>query len=122
MRLNQFPADQGAQPDLASSPAEMRAAARAIDQHILGDTRKAGSLPDKDTEAVVKEFGAKDGHGWLTSRAVQKAHNAWGEQVKAHTDRLSSDRDSLKGANQVLHGTDTVIGVKTGQVSVFHSY
>lgn len=128
-RLNQLPADPdvgsgsfGGKPDLASSPDEKRAAARAIENHIKGDTYTAGTWADTDTGAVVREFGAKDGHGWLISRAVSKAHKTWREQVKGLMHRLSNDVDSLGGANRSLHGTDTAIGTKAGKVSVFRSY
>ncbi|GAA3835802.1 hypothetical protein GCM10023083_79850 [Streptomyces phyllanthi] len=78
MRLNQIPADSGgssgAQPggfsgsrrDLASSPAEKRAAARAIEEHIEPDTRKSGDWTDEETNTAVKAFAEKDGHGWVT--------------------------------------------------------
>jgi hypothetical protein len=72
MRLNQLPADAGevsgtaglagGKKDLASSPAEKNAAAKAIEDHIEPDTRKAGDWADTETNAAVKEF--RD--GWQT--------------------------------------------------------
>ena len=88
-RLNQYPADPGGGgstggggPDLASSPAEKKAAADTLHNDIEPDTKKAGAWADDETSAVVKAFDAKDGHGWLTSGAVGKAHKTWGEQVQ----------------------------------------
>ncbi|MEU0006501.1 hypothetical protein ABZ079_20060 [Streptomyces sp. NPDC006314] len=119
MRLNQYPADPGGggstgggQPDLASSPAEKRAAANSIENNIEPGTKKAGDAADEQTDAVVKAFDAKDGHGWLTSAAVSKAHKTWGEQVQTLMTRLSSEKAALRGTNTVLSGTD--LGVASG--------
>jgi hypothetical protein len=115
-RLNQVPADPGStanppgvsggQKDLASSPAEKQAAATAIEQHIEPDTKKAGNHADEQTDAVVKAFDAKDGHGWVTSSAVKKAHKKWDEQVQGLMKRLASEKRSLRSANYVLQNTD----------------
>ncbi|MFI0239812.1 hypothetical protein [Streptomyces sp. NPDC016845] len=62
MRLNHLPDGAGitggSQKDLASSPAEKKSAARAIEQHIEPDTRKAGDWADTDTE-VPPLFGSR---------------------------------------------------------------
>ncbi|MFI6689722.1 hypothetical protein [Streptomyces sp. NPDC050485] len=63
---------------MASTPAQKQAAARAIEEHIEPDTRTSGSWADDETAAVVKEFDARDGHGWLASGALKKAHKTWG--------------------------------------------
>lgn len=68
--------------DLASSPGEKRAAARAIEEHIEPGTRAAGRWADDENAAAVREFAAKDGDGWVTSAALKKAHGAWADQVK----------------------------------------
>ncbi|MBN0048054.1 hypothetical protein JS756_28870 [Streptomyces actuosus] len=72
---------------MASSPAEKRAAAKAIEQHIEPETRESGDYADEQTDAVVKAFDAEDGHGWVTSSAVKKAHKKW-EQVNI-SDRVT---------------------------------
>ncbi|WP_405664778.1 hypothetical protein OG379_21655 [Streptomyces sp. NBC_01166] len=66
MRLNQLPADQGGPPvygpfapSFASSPAKKKAAAEAIDEHILTDTRKAGKWADEANSAAAKAFGPR---------------------------------------------------------------
>ncbi|WUV39097.1 hypothetical protein OG318_23270 [Streptomyces sp. NBC_01483] len=115
MRLNQLPGDlgggpAGGKPDLASSPAEKRAGAKAIEDHIEPDTNMAGKQADEEMGAVVKAFGPKDGHGWLTSGAVGKAHKAWGEQVQNLMNRLSSEKAGLRSSNTVLTGTDAGVG------------
>jgi len=128
MRLNQLPADSGGsttpppgltggQKDLASSPAEKKAAANAIEQHIQPDTSKAGRWTDEDTASAVKAFGAKDGEGWLTSSALKKAHKTWGEQVKSLMDRLGSEKEALRSANTVLQSTDLTVGSRVRQTS-----
>jgi hypothetical protein len=130
MRLNQIPADPGGggggvaggQPDLASSPAENRAAANAIQLTVEPGTRAAGAWADEETGSAVKAFGAKDGHGWLTSGAVQKAHNTWGDQVQNLMNMLAGDKAALRGANTVLTGTDTGAGAGVRKVSVLDTY
>ncbi|WP_328312834.1 hypothetical protein OG432_22965 [Streptomyces sp. NBC_00442] len=115
MRIDQVPADasgivtpgaSGGQKDLASTPAEKRAAAEAIERHIEPDTRTAGNWTDEQTAAVVKAFGAKDGHGWVTSSAVKAAHKQWDEQVSGLMKRLASEKAALRSTYTVLQGTD----------------
>ncbi|MFI1534249.1 hypothetical protein [Streptomyces anandii] len=116
MRLNQLPADPGGsqpltgQPDLASSPTEKRAAANAIENHIEPGTQRSGNWADEETGAVAKAFGPEDGHGWLTSGAVSKAHKTWGQQVRNLMNRLSSEKTALRSTNTVLTGTDVEVG------------
>ncbi|MFV0133310.1 hypothetical protein ACLGIH_08740 [Streptomyces sp. HMX87] len=117
MQLNQLPADgggssgsPGSRPDLASSQAEKQAAARAIEHHIEDDTRKAGNRAETDTNAAVKAFAAKDGHGWVTSGALKKAHKTWEDQVQNLMNRLSADKEALRGANKALHSPDLITG------------
>ncbi|WSQ10578.1 hypothetical protein OG604_24025 [Streptomyces sp. NBC_01231] len=128
MRLNQLPADSGGsttpppvlgggQKDLASSPAEKKAAANAIEQHIEPDTSKAGRWADEGTESAIKAFAAKDGEGWLTSPALKKAHKTWGDQVKTLMDRLGSEKEALRSANTVLQSTDLTVGSRVRQAS-----
>ncbi|MGW4440642.1 hypothetical protein ACWELO_33785 [Streptomyces sp. NPDC004596] len=128
MRLNHAPADPGGsagpppllggQKDLASSPAEKKAAAKAIEDHIEPGTRKAGDWADTETESAVSGF--RD--GWHTSGALKKAHGTWGEQVQNLMNMLASDKASLRGANTVLQNTDFQTGANAGSVSVLSGY
>ena len=128
MRLNQLPSDPGGssgpppllggQKDLASSPAEKKAAAKAIEDHIEPDTRKAGDWADTETDSAVS--GLRD--GWHTSGALKKAHGTWGEQVQNLLNMLASDKASLRGANTVLQNTDIQTGTNAGSVSVLTGY
>ncbi|MFF1588774.1 hypothetical protein ACFVY0_11805 [Streptomyces sp. NPDC058286] len=129
MRLNHIPTDPsgpanppGGQGDLASSPAEKKAAARAIEQHIEPDTKQAGAWTDEETGSAVKAFGPKDGHGWLTSGAVSKAHKAWGEQAQNLMSRLSSEKGALRSSNTALTGTDFGVLAGVRKVSVLDTY
>ncbi|MFF7238710.1 hypothetical protein [Streptomyces collinus] len=128
MRLNQL-ADPGGgggsfggQSGLTSSPAEKQAAANAIEHDIEPDTRTAGEWTDHETSAVVKAFGAKDGHGWLTSGALQKAHKTWGEQVQDLMNLLSADKGALRAANTTLQGTDVDVAAGVRKPSVLDQY
>lgn len=96
--------------DLASSPGEKRAAARAIEDHIEPGTRAAGRWADDENGAAVREFAARDGDGWVTSAALKKAHGAWADQVKNLMDRLGAERDALRSGNAVLTSTDLAVG------------
>lgn len=126
MRLNQLPADpggsSGTQQDLASSPAEKRAAAKAIEDHIEPGTKKSGDWADEDTDAAVKEFGPKDGHGWLTSSAVKEAHKTWGEQLRNLMNRLASEKAALRSTGTLLLGTDLGVGSDLRKASPLDGY
>ncbi|WP_328659570.1 hypothetical protein [Streptomyces sp. NBC_00334] len=130
MRLNQFPADPGFAPgpagggekDLASSPTQKKAAAKAIEDHIEPDTRKAGDWADEDTGAAVKAFAAKDGDGWVTSGSLKKAHKTWGEQVQNLMNRLSSEKEALRSTNILFQNTDFGVGNGLRQSSNLDGY
>jgi hypothetical protein len=100
----------GGQQDLASSPAQKKAAANAIQQHIEPDTRRAGDHADTETGAAVKALDAKDGHGWLTAAALKKAQSAWDAQVKGLMGRLGSEKTALRSTNTLFQGTDVGVG------------
>ncbi|MEV8365276.1 hypothetical protein [Streptomyces niveus] len=112
----------GGQRDLASSSPEKKAAAKAIGDHIERGTKRAGGWADDETNASVKAFGPKDGHGWLTSGAIEKAHKTWGTQVLGLMARLASDKEALLGANTVLLGTDHGIESQVRTVSSINGY
>ncbi|GGQ91939.1 hypothetical protein GCM10010267_63620 [Streptomyces griseorubens] len=130
MRLNQYPADTGGPPgpagagsrDLASSPAQKKAAAKAIEENLQPDTRKAGDLADDETGAAVKAFAAKDGDGWVTSTALKKAHKTWGEQVQALMNRLGSEKEALRSTNILLQNTDFGVGLGIRKSSSLDGY
>jgi hypothetical protein len=121
-RLNQLPDDPGGsagrQKNLASSPTEKKAAAKAIEDHIEPDTRRAGDWADTETNAVIKEF--RD--GWNLSGALKKAHDAWGEQVQNLMNRLASEKAALRGTNTLLQNTDIQAAQSARSVSVIDSY
>lgn len=107
---------------LASSPAQKRAAAKAVQDHIEPDTRRAGDWADDESGAAVKAFGARDGDGWLTSAALREAHGAWSAQVRNLMDRLGSEKDALRSTNVVLTGADAGVGSSLRQVSALDRY
>ncbi|MEW2256307.1 hypothetical protein [Streptomyces sp. NPDC047869] len=107
---------------LASTPAEKRAAAKALNDHIEPDTRRAGEWADEETGAAVKAFGARDGHGWLTSAALRKAHAAWGDQVRNLMDRLGAEKDALRSTNVVLTSSDMAAGSALRRTSALDLY
>ncbi|WP_427920241.1 hypothetical protein [Streptomyces sp. cg40] len=128
MRLNQIPGDIGGSPTaqgqpegqqkLVSSPAQKKAAANAIEQHIEPDTRKAAGHADAETNGAVKAF--RD--GWRASGALKKAHTAWGEQVTNLMNRLGSDKAALRSTNTTLQTTDFQVGSDTDAVSALSGY
>ncbi|MFD5493652.1 hypothetical protein ACFYY3_21610 [Streptomyces sp. NPDC001812] len=130
IRLNQYPADPGGSPglvgsgrkDLASSPAQKKAAAKDIEENLEPDTRKAGDRADEETNAAVKAFAAKDGHGWVTSTALKKAHKTWGEQVQNLMSRLSSEKEALRSTNILFQKTDFSVGQGVRQSSNLDAY
>ncbi|MEU0006504.1 hypothetical protein ABZ079_20075 [Streptomyces sp. NPDC006314] len=108
--------------DLVSSPAEKRAAARAVEDHIEPDTRKAGRWADDETGAAVKAFGARDGCGWLTSGALRAAHETWAGQVKNLLDRLGAEKEALRVTNTVLTSADIGTGTALRELSALDRY
>ncbi|MER5988618.1 hypothetical protein [Streptomyces sp. NPDC001787] len=96
MQLNQLaPATGGVAPDLASNPAEKQAAAKAINDDLEHDVERDGKHAAESVNAAVKEFGARDGYGWETSRELKKAHKTWEKQVKALLSRLAWEKRAL---------------------------
>ncbi|CAL9594393.1 hypothetical protein [Streptomyces sp. enrichment culture] len=130
MQLNQYPADPvfapgpggSSQKDLASSPAQKKAAAKAIEDHLEPDTREAGDWADGDTGAAVRAFAAKDGDGWVTSDSLKKAHKTWGEQVQNLMHRLSSEKEALRSTNILFQNMDFGVGQRVRQSSNLDSY
>ncbi|WP_367223275.1 hypothetical protein [Streptomyces sp. 16-176A] len=128
MRLNHIPDDPASggsgsgTPDLAHSPGEKKSAADILYTEIGPHTETAGQWADDETGAVVKAFDAKDGHGWLTSGAVGKAHKIWGEQIHGLVNRLAGDADAIRWNSAALSGTDTGVGGTARKVSVFDKY
>ncbi|GHD94183.1 hypothetical protein [Streptomyces naganishii] len=112
----------GSARDLASSPAEKRAAALSIETGIAPGTRRAGEWADEDTAAAVTAFGARDGAGWLTSAALRKAHHRWTDQVRDLMDRLSTERDALRSTNRILTSTDLATGSTLREISVLDGF
>ncbi|MET7569700.1 hypothetical protein ABZT04_14535 [Streptomyces sp. NPDC005492] len=107
---------------LASSPGEKRAAAKAIEDHIEPGTRTAGRWADEEHGAAVREFGARDGDGWLTSAALKKAHAAWADQVGNLMNRLGAEKDALRCGNAVLTSTDLAVGSTLRERSALDTY
>ncbi|MER7171053.1 hypothetical protein [Streptomyces mesophilus] len=102
----------GGAADLASTPAEKKAAANAIEQHLEPDTKKAGNDAEEKTDAAVKEFS-----GWDTSGALKKAHSTWERQVKALMNRLGADKGALRNTSILFQNNDIGIGVRVRQSS-----
>ncbi|MFI1188869.1 hypothetical protein [Streptomyces californicus] len=115
MQLNQLTPGSGGSvlaPDLASSPARKNAAAKAIEEHLEPETKKAGAKAEESTGSAVKEFSAKDGEGWDTSAALKKAQKAWEGQVKALMERLSSEKTALRNTSVLLKNDDIGIALQ----------
>ncbi|WP_103516376.1 hypothetical protein [Streptomyces sp. SM10] len=129
MRLNQVPAEQGGPPvygpfapSFASSPAQKKAAADAIDDHILGDTRAAGKWADEANSAAVKAFGPKDAEGWDAASALKAADKAWDDSVRVLCNRLSSESASLRETRLQFRSDDLGIGTQLGGTSKITGY
>ncbi|MET7370113.1 hypothetical protein ABZS61_30430 [Streptomyces sp. NPDC005566] len=133
MRLNEAPADPspppvygpfapGQGPGLVSTPAQKRAAADAIEQHIEPDTKKSGDWASEENGAAVRALGAKDGEGWITSRAMKDAHTAWDKQVRNLMNRLAREKSALRDTNTIFRGTDLTTQQLIGPPSPFVGY
>ncbi|MFE3493930.1 hypothetical protein [Streptomyces sp. NPDC059175] len=124
MRLNQLAlaGGGGGIADLASTPAQKKAAADAIEKHLEPDTKKAGDTAELSTNAAVRELSGKDGEGWDTSPALKTAHEAWERQVKGLMGRLGSEKSALRGTSILLRNTDVGVGLQTRQSSTLDKF
>ncbi|WP_166027599.1 hypothetical protein [Streptomyces chilikensis] len=124
MRLNQLaPAGGGGSaPDLASSPAQKKAAAKAIDEVLLPTALRDGKHAAETTKAAVKEFAARDGEGWDSSSALDKVGRTWERQVKSLLDRLAAESKALRKTTVVLHDNDLGTAARISQPSAVDHY
>ncbi|MEU0004212.1 hypothetical protein ABZ079_07900 [Streptomyces sp. NPDC006314] len=112
----------GGTADLASSPAEKKAAANAIEQHLEPDTRKAGSSAEDGTTAAVKEFDGTEAAGWAASGALKKAHETWQDQVAGLLGRLAAEKAALRSTTSLFQSTDLGVGTRVRAVSPLDAY
>ncbi|MFF5285872.1 hypothetical protein [Streptomyces sp. 62] len=120
-RLNQLAAAAGGsragKPDMASSPAAKKAAAKAIDDDLEPGVTRDGKHAAEATKAAVKAFGAKDGHGWDTSGALKRAHETWEKQVEMLLGRLSSEKQALSATGISLQNNELDIAARLARQS-----
>ncbi|MFF5566368.1 hypothetical protein ACFY7Z_07375 [Streptomyces sp. NPDC012623] len=91
----------GGSSDLVSTPAEKRAAASAIRDTLLGETKSAGDWAHEGTEKAVSGFT-----GWDTGAGLKTVQKTWESQVKTLTDRLQGEEGKLLSAAGDLQGAD----------------
>ncbi|GAA0580479.1 hypothetical protein [Streptomyces crystallinus] len=125
-RLNQLaPAADGGgvgAPDMASTPAQKQAAAKAIGEHLGPDTATSGRHATESTAAAVKEFGAKDGHGWEASVALAKAHETWEKQVRGLLGRLAAEKHALSRTGVDFQQNDLGVAGQLARQSDIDTY
>ncbi|MFF8484000.1 hypothetical protein ACGFZG_01625 [Streptomyces antibioticus] len=130
MRLNQLApaAGGGAAPlppagkDFASSPAQKKAAAKAIEERLEPDTSKAGSRAAESTGTAATEFGPGDGEGWLTGQALKTAKGTWNRQLTTLMNRLGAEKAALRATGTLFQGTDTGVGSAVRNSSVLDTF
>ncbi|WP_344534957.1 hypothetical protein [Streptomyces albiaxialis] len=109
---------------MASLESSKRRAAKYLEEHLAPDTKRVGGHADLETSGVI---GASQGQGvpmspsgttgdsvftggqfqgWEISKGLSDAHTVWERQVKNLLDRLTSERDALRGAKKLIHGND----------------
>ncbi|MDI3417957.1 hypothetical protein [Streptomyces luteolus] len=115
-RLNQVHPSGGAggTSDLTASPTRKRAAAKAIETRLEPETARDGRHAESSMNAAAKEFGAKDGEGWQTSKALKKALESWESQVKGLVHRLTNEKSQLR---EVASRFDSTEGGTAEQLS-----
>ncbi|MFD9610687.1 hypothetical protein ACWEPZ_18935 [Streptomyces sp. NPDC004288] len=121
MRLNQLAPSAGGggadKPDLASSPAAKKAAAKTIDDTLEPGVTRDGRHAAESMKAAVGAFGAKDGHGWDTSGALRRAHETWEKQVKMLLGRLSSEKQALSATGISMQDNELDIAARLARQS-----
>ncbi|MEH0546234.1 hypothetical protein QA802_25115 [Streptomyces sp. B21-105] len=124
-RLNELAADGGGRApgkDFASTPAQKKAAAKAIEEHLEPDTSKAGAKAAESTGAAATAFGPGDGEGWLTGQALKTAKETWSQQLTTLMNRLGSEKAALRATGLLFQGTDTGVGSGIRNSSVLDSF
>ncbi|WP_329623627.1 hypothetical protein OG357_27095 [Streptomyces sp. NBC_01255] len=121
MRLNQPAPEAGgsgaAKPDMASSPAAKKAAAKAIGGDLEPGVTRDGRHTAETTGAAVKEFGPKDGYGWDTSSALKRAHETWEKQITMLLGRLASERQALSATGMSFQQNEVDITARLARQS-----
>ncbi|MFF5502087.1 hypothetical protein [Streptomyces roseolus] len=123
-QLNQVAPAAGAggvgRPDLASSPAAKKAAAKAIDEDLEPGVARDGNHAAETTNAAVRAFGAKDGYGWDTAGALKRANETWGKQVRMLLGRLASEKQALSETGVSLRNDDLGVAAQLANPSRIH--
>ncbi|MFJ3520391.1 hypothetical protein [Streptomyces sp. NPDC090131] len=108
LRLNsgpQGPFAPGGSKDFASTPAEKKAAARAIQNELEPATKTAAEHADDATSSAHMGFD-----GWQTAVGLKKVADSWDQQVKTLMGRLSSEKVALGGAESMFARNDIGVG------------
>ncbi|MFH8560435.1 hypothetical protein [Streptomyces sp. NPDC017988] len=108
--------------DLASTPAEKKAAAEAIEKHLEPETRKAGTRARESTGSAAREFGSNGGEGWLTGPALQAARKTWGEQLTTLMNRLGAEKAALRATNTLFQNTEAGVDLGIRRSSVLDGF
>ncbi|MFF9407578.1 hypothetical protein ACF1B0_18940 [Streptomyces anandii] len=103
--------------DFASSPAEKKKAAEAIERHLEPDTHRDGTQARESTGAAAREF-----EGWVTGPALNTARKTWSEQLTTLMNRLGSEKAALRATNTLFQNTDTGIGLGIRKSSPLDSF
>ncbi|MEV6424019.1 hypothetical protein [Streptomyces sp. NPDC051662] len=126
MRLNRLPdedrppasAPGGGAPDLASTPAQKRAAANTIETELQPNTKKAGDWADASMTTAISAFS-----GWATAAGLKTVQTTWESQVKTLVGRLNTEKGALRATVTILTGTDVDRrGTLSGIPSSFDAY
>lgn len=126
MKLSGIPEDDrapaaqapGNRADLASTPAQKRAAANTISTELQPNTKKAGNRPDESMTTAISTFS-----GWATGKGLKTVHTTWESQVKTLLGRLDSEKGALGSAASILLTTDVERGTSIKSIpSSLNSY
>jgi hypothetical protein len=112
----------GPAPDLASSSAEKRAAAGAIEQRIRPAAGRAGRGTAASMAAAAREFAPRDGEGWDTHTALGKTQETWNKQVGMLLGRLAAEAGILRATAVDLRSDDHGIGLRVSGSSALDQY
>lgn len=113
-----YPPTAGSRPDLASTPAQKRAAANTIATELQPNTKKAGNWPDGSMTTAISAFS-----GWATGKGLKTVHTTWESQVKTLLGRLDSEKGALGSAASILVTTDVGRGQSINSIpSSLNSY
>ncbi|MCX4487764.1 hypothetical protein OG890_28165 [Streptomyces anulatus] len=122
---------EGGEQKLASSASDKKRAASYMREHLMPDTRSAGSMAAGGGSVRVpflapsaappsplmkQDTGLKGLVGWASDQGVSDALVSWQAQVNRLVGRLQQELNGLEGAKTIFHNQDLATGAQLNSI------